>query len=182
MRPPEQLPADSSLKDAGRKIREIIAYLRSIRLTAGPGIRISQYTAGIMISGQSGTAGQGGSLSAYNGIFAVSYDAEAGNVTASSGFCYVNGYYVTCDELTCAPGNGWVCLTVTRSSGGNIFLPGLKVVPSGEDLPDFPSGEANEELTVIYPLAVITKTGDDYAVEQLHRYNPPILTIYGACD
>ena len=50
MNTPEQLPEASSLKDAGRKIREIITYLRSLRLTAGQGIRLDHYAAGTTIS------------------------------------------------------------------------------------------------------------------------------------
>ena len=50
MNTPEQLPEGSSLKDAGRKIREIITYLRSLRLTAGQGIRLDHYAAGTTIS------------------------------------------------------------------------------------------------------------------------------------
>ena len=183
MNTPEQLPEGSSLKDAGRKIREIITYLRSLRLIAGPGIRISQYTSGIIISGPGSSSGHGNSSSSYDGMFAVTYDAEANKVTVSPGFCYVNGFYVKSEELFCSPGNGLICLTVTRSSGGNRYTPGLKVNPGSGEIPDFPTGKSDEELTVIYPLASITQIGNnDYTVEQIHRYNPPILTIYGACE
>lgn len=182
MNTPEQLPEGSSLKDAGRKIREIITYLRSLRLIAGPGIRISQYTSGIIISGPDSLPGHGNSSSSYNGMFAVAYDAEANKVTVSPGFCYVNGFYVKSEELSCSPGNGLICLTVTRSSGGNRYTPGLKVNPGSGEIPDFPAGKNDDELTVIYPLASITQIGDnDYTVKQIHRYNPPILTIYGEC-
>ena len=179
MKPPEQLPIDSSLKDAGRKIREIISYLRAIRIFPGSGIRVSQYPGGLMIACNPPKGNQN-ETSAYNGIFAVTYDAEKDKITASPGFCYVNGFYVLCEELSCSPGNGWICLTVTRSSGGQ-FIPGLKIVPGSGKLPDFPEGKADKELTVIYPLAGITQTGESYTVNQIHRYNPPILTIYGAC-
>ena len=182
MNTPEQLPEGSSLKDAGRKIREIITYLRSLRLIAGPGIRIAQYTSGIIISGPGSSSGHGNSSSSYDGMFAVAYDAEANKVTVSYGFCYVNGFYVQCEKSSCSPGNGWVCLTVTRSSYGARYTPGLKITSGSKESLDFPAGKKDDELTVIYPLASITQIGDnDYTVKQIHRYNPPILTIYGEC-
>lgn len=82
MNVPSPLPGGEPAKRGWDKVREILAYLRSIRLVAGPGIRLRQTTAGTIVeaTATAGGSGGGGTTPApddtYRGSFAIVRNAD----------------------------------------------------------------------------------------------------------
>lgn len=117
MKEPDQLQQGQPLERGWAKVREIIEYLRSIRLFAGPGIKLTKRPNGIEIStvrtGGSGTAG----VENYDRPFTIRME-EDGTLACTGGVCCLNGrYFIAGPGTGIAPASGYFCLTSTLNEG-----------------------------------------------------------------
>lgn len=184
MNVPSPLPGGEPAKRGWDKVREILQYLRSIRLVAGPGIRLQHNHAGIIIEATA-TATGAGTATGYSGIFAVSLVSEYDSVsiTIAPGRCYVNGEPVEVEEVSgISPASGWLLLALTRSgSGDDVEYTAEYLIE--DEIPPMPTATADDQNPVLkYPVARIDGSGNGWTIAQTHFYNPPFLTIYGDCE
>lgn len=117
MKEPDQLPHGQTMERGWAKVREIIDYLRSIRLFAGPGIKLTKRPNGIEIStvrtGGSGTAG----VENYDRPFTIRME-EGGTLACTGGVCCLNGrYFIAGPGTGIAPASGYFCLKSTLNEG-----------------------------------------------------------------
>ena len=184
MNVPSPLPSGEPVKRGWDKVREILQYLRSIRLVAGPGIRLQHNHAGIIIEATA-TATGAGTATGYSGIFAVSLVAKnnSASLTISAGRCYVNGEPVEVEEVSgVTPSTGWLLLALTRSrSGDGAEFTAEYLIE--DEIPPMPTATEDDPDPVLkYPVARIDGSGGNWTIAQTHFYNPPFLTIYGDCE
>lgn len=184
MNVPSPLPSGEPAKRGWDKVREILQYLRSIRLVAGPGIRLQRTHAGTVIEATGTGTGSGGGAAGYSGIFAVSLvtENEAVSLTVTAGRCYVNGDPVEVGEVSgIVPTSGWLLLALTRSrSGENVEYSASYLIEA--QIPPMPTATEDDPDPILkYPIARIEGSSNAWTVAQTHFYNPPFLSIFGDC-
>lgn len=181
MKLPDKILLNDSYAEFKRKVNCINEYLRSVRPVAGPGVRLRQYTSGVVFEAARRT-GAAASGSGYDGWFKVEAKTENDTTTIRiydggdpespiAGYAYVNGNggSAPCAELS--PSEGWLCLT---SSGGTEF--NYQIVDA------FPSLYAENDKKSYHVLAQIKNKDDVWSVRQVIRYTAPQLWIFGECD
>ena len=187
MNVPSPLPSGEPAKRGWEKVREILQYLRSIRLVAGHGIRLQHYHAGIVIESTGNGTGSGGGATDYTGIFAVTLDSDSLSVAA--GRCYVNGEPIEVEEVSdITPSSGWLLLTLYRSESNDRAARSQDSEPVSsydveylieEEIPPVQTAYADDDPTPVlkYPIAQIEKEDENWKIVQTHFYNPPFLTM-----
>lgn len=181
MKLPDKILLNDSYAEFKRKVNCINEYLRSVRPVAGPGVRLRQYTSGVIFEA-SRSGGAAASVGGYDGWFKVEAKTENDNTTIRiydggdpenpiAGYAYVNGTgsSAPCAELS--PSEGWLCLT---SPGGTEF--NYQIVDA------FPSLYAENDKKSYHVLAQIKNKDDVWSVRQVIRYTAPQLWIFGECD
>lgn len=181
MKLPDKILLNDSYAEFKRKVNCINEYLRSVRPVAGPGVRLRQYTSGVIFEADR-RGGAAASGSGYDGWFKVEAKTENDTTTIRiydgddpespiAGYAYVNGTggSAPCAELS--PSEGWLCLT---SSGGTEF--NYQIVDA------FPSLYAENDKKSYHVLAQIKNKDDVWSVRQVIRYTAPQLWIFGECD
>lgn len=192
MKLPDKIISGDSYQDVRRKINAICDYLRSVRPVAGAGVRLRQYTSGVIFEADR-RGGAAASGSGYDGWFKVEAKTENDTTTIRiydggdpespiAGYAYVNGTggSAPCAELS--PSEGWLCLVYDNvAADGNKV--NYQIMP---ELPDlyFLSAKEAETLEEIayYPLAFLTKNEDYWMVRQLVRYVIPQLWLPKECE
>lgn len=153
--------------------------IMSNRIFPGAGVQILKNQSGYLISANPGT---GGKQNNYTGMFKVTL--ESGTLMVRNGadpdfepagFLYYNQIPFLAPSGSAAAAEGYLC--VSCNSEGEIAY---VVEPTIPPLPILTSPE--EDDTAKFPLAKITKTGESFTVEQICRYFPPYLPVWGPCD
>lgn len=121
MQVPAPLPSGTTMAVGWNKVREILQYLRSIRLVAGSGIRLQHTAAGIIVETVTAagcSAAGSGETSVYNGHFAfrksasgdwyicdgLTWDATA--ASSADSICMVNGQVFKVPVYHCPENSG----------------------------------------------------------------------------
>lgn len=180
MKLPDKIISGDSYQDVRRKINAICDYLRSVRPVAGPGVRLRQYTSGVIFEA-SRSGGAAASVGGYDGWFKVEAKTENDNTTIRiydggdpenpiAGYAYVNGKTAEFPVAELSPAEGWLCLKTDGSEHGCEILDSL------------PSLIDADESVSYHVLAKIENTNDRWSVRQLVKYAVPQLWIAGECD
>lgn len=182
MKLPDKILLNDSYAEFKRKVNCINEYLRSVRPVAGPGVRLRQYTSGVVFEAARRT-GAAASGSGYDGWFKVEAKTENDTTTIRiydggdpespiAGYAYVNGNggSAPCAELS--PSEGFLCLT---SSGGATEF-GYQIFDA------FPSLYVEDDKKSYHVLAQIKNKDGVWSVRQVIRYTAPQLWIFGECD
>lgn len=181
MKLPDKIISGDSYQDVRRKINAICDYLRSVRPVAGAGVRLRQYTSGVIFEADR-RGGAAASGSGYDGWFKVEAKTENDTTTIRiydggapenpiAGYAYVNGKTAEFPVAELSPAEGWLCLT---SSGGTEF--NYQIVDA------FPSLYAENDKKSYHVLAQIKNKDGVWSVRQVIRYTAPQLWIFGECD
>ena len=180
MKLPDKIISGDSYQDVRRKINAICDYLRSVRPVAGPGVRLRQYTSGVIFEAdrRGGVAASG---SGYDGWFKVEAKTENDTTTIRiydggdpenpiAGYAYVNGKTAEFPVAELSPAEGRLCLKTDGSEHGCEILDSL------------PSLIDTDESVSYHALAKIENTNDVWSVRQLVKHAIPQLWIAGECD
>ena len=180
MKLPDKIISGDSYQDVRRKINAICDYLRSVRPVAGPGVRLRQYTSGVIFEADR-RGGAAASGSGYDGWFKVEAKTENDTTTIRiydgddpenpiAGYAYVNGKTEEFPVAELSPAEGWLCLKTDGSEHG------FEILESPPSLID-----ADESVSC-HVLAKIENANDRWSVRQLVKYAVPQLWIAGECD
>lgn len=168
MKEPDQLPHGQTMERGWAKVREIIDYLRSIRLYAGPGIKLTKRPNGIEIStvrtGGSATTGAAGAE--YDRPFSIRME-EGGTLGCTGGVCCLNGRYFIAGPGTgiTSATSGYFCLTSTLNEG----------------VWSAPEYVITEELVPGQcPLGYCQQNGEEWLIEQ-YNVGVALIIVTGQC-
>lgn len=127
-----------------------------------------------------------GAMPQYMGMFRV-FVEDSGNLRicdgmnsiqgsdSYAGFIYYNNELITCPSAAIAPKTGYLLIQCTEEKAISYVIE--------DTIPSMPINADGTTGTVAkFPLARIDVYSDGVAVNQILRYQIPIITVYGVCE